>query len=121
MSPSIPVVNSVTLVGRLARDPVTRSLSDGRTVCDLRLAVGGVGDTPPLFIDVTSFGKPAEACSRYLSKGREVAVEGRLAYREWTAQDGSKRSKHSVIGRVQFGARRRGSNAAPAQDEEATA
>lgn len=99
-------VNSVTLVGHLTRDPELRYLPDGRAVCDMRLAVNGSGDSAVVFIDVTSFGKPAEACAQYLTRGREVAVTGRLAYHQWQAPDGSSRSKHSVIGRVHFGRRR---------------
>jgi single-strand DNA-binding protein len=55
------------------------------------------------FIDVATFGGGAEACAAYLVRGRQVAVTGRLVYREWEAEDGSKRSKHQVIGRVAFG------------------
>ncbi len=102
MSTQAPAVNSVTLVGNLTADPVLKQLDDERSVCQLRLAVN---DQPeqPLFIDVATFGAQAEACARYLSKGRAVAVTGRVAYREWEAEDGSKRSRHSVVGRVQFG------------------
>jgi single-strand DNA-binding protein len=97
-----PNLNSVTLVGQLTSDPVLRSLPDGRSVCDLRLAVNDRREQP-LFIDVATFGPGADACAEYLSKGRAVAVTGRLVYREWKAKDGSKRSKHQVVGRVSFG------------------
>lgn len=102
MSTSAPNLNSVTLVGQLTGDPELRSLPDGRSVCNLRLAVNDQRDQP-LFIDVATFGAGAEACAEYLSKGRSVGVTGRLVLREWQAKDGSKRSKHSVIGRVSFG------------------
>ena len=105
MSTSAPNVNQVTLVGHLTADPVLRSLPDGRSVCDMRLAVNDQRDQPPLFIDVASFGASADACAKYLAKGRAIAVTGRLVYREWEADDGSKRSKHQVIGRVRFGGR----------------
>ena len=105
MSTSAPAVNNVTLVGNLTTDPVLRNLPDGRSVCDLRLAVNDQRDQPPLYIDVATFGAAAEACAKYLGKGRAIAVTGRLVYREWEAEDGTKRSKHSVIGRVRFGAR----------------
>jgi single-strand DNA-binding protein len=110
MSSTTPV-NSVTLAGRLTRDPQLRYLPNGRPVCDMRLAVNGSGDAVT-FIDVATFGKPAEACAQYLSKGREVAVTGSLVYRQWQAPDGWQRSKHSVIGRVQFGPQRRRTGAA---------
>jgi single-strand DNA-binding protein len=59
-------------------------------------------DQPPLFIDVATFGPAADAWAEYLSKGRVIAVTGRLVYREWE-KDGVKRSKHQVVGRVRFG------------------
>jgi len=103
MSTTPPNVNTVTLVGQLTGDPVLRQLPDGRSVCDLRLAVNHQRDQPPLFIDVATFGPGADACAEYLAKGRAVAVTGRLVYHEWQADDGSKRSKHQVVGRVTFG------------------
>jgi single-strand DNA-binding protein len=105
MSTIAPQVNNVTLVGNLTSDPVLRSLPDGRSVCDLRVAVNDQRDQPPLYIDVATFGASAEACAKYLAKGRAIGVTGRLTYREWEAEDGSKRSKHQVIGRVRFGGR----------------
>jgi single-strand DNA-binding protein len=103
MSTIPPNVNVVTLVGQLTSDPELRSLPDGRSVCDLRVAVNDQRDQPPLFVDVATFGGGAEACAAYLTRGSAVGVTGRLVYSEWKAQDGSKRSKHQVVGRVQFG------------------
>jgi len=105
MSTSAPNINSITLVGNLTTDPVLRALPDGRSVCDMRLAVNDQREQPPLYIDVATFGASAEACAKYLAKGRSIAVTGRLTYREWEADDGSKRSKHQVTGRVRFGGR----------------
>jgi single-strand DNA-binding protein len=119
MSTQAPAVNSVALVGNLTSDPELRSLPDGRSVCDMRLAVNDQPDQPPLFIDVATFGASAEACAKYLGKGRAIAVTGRLVYREWEAQDGSKRSKHSVIGRVRFGGRPDDGEASESGDENA--
>lgn len=103
MSTTAPSVNAVTLVGHLTADPVLRPIDENRKVCDMRLAVNDQKDRPPLFIDVATFGNQAEACAKYLTKGRAVAVTGRLIYREWVADDGTRRSKHAVVGRVQFG------------------
>jgi single-strand DNA-binding protein len=100
---SAPNINSVTLVGQLTADPELRSLPDGRSVCDLRLAVNDQRDKPALFVDVATFGPGADACAEHLSKGRQVGVIGRLIYSEWEAEDGPKRSKHSVVGHVAFG------------------
>src|SRR5947209_8501818 len=71
---SAPNVNSVTLVGQLTDDPVLRAMPDGRSVCDLRLAVNDHRDKPALFIDVATFGAGADACAEHLCKGGSVAV-----------------------------------------------
>ena len=95
-------MNNVALVGRLTRDPELRSMNGSdRSVCDLRIAVDN-GKHDPTFVDVSTFDKSAEACAEHLSKGRQVAVDGRLVYNEWEAEDGGKRSKHSIVGRVEF-------------------
>ena len=111
MSASAPTVNQVTLVGNLTADPVLKQLDDDRKVCQLRVAVN---DQPgqPMFIDVATFGAQADACAKYLAKGRAVAVTGRLVYREWEADDGTRRSRHHIVGRVQFGGRLNGDEAA---------
>ena len=102
MSASAPAVNSVTLVGNLTADPILKQLDEDRKVCQLRLAVNDQKGQPPLFIDVATFGAQADACARYLAKGRAVAVTGRLIYREWD-DNGTRRSRHHIVGRVQFG------------------
>ena len=117
-------MNSLNLTGRLTKDPELRSLPDNRPVCDLRIATDSPGDNGPLYLDIATFDKQAQACAEYLSKGREIAFSGRLVYREWTADDGSRRSKHSAIGRVEFiGSRPNGSQpssqAQPAQGQPA--
>ena len=93
-------MNSVDLTGRLTRDPELTERG-GKSVCDLRLAVDN-GQYEPTYVDVTTFDGQAEACARYLRKGRQVAVSGRLVFRQWEAEDGSRRSRHSVVGRVEF-------------------
>ena len=95
MSASAPAVNQVTLVGNLTADPVIKQLDEDRKVCQLRLAVNDVKDQP-MFIDVATFGAQAEACAKYLTKGRAVAVTGRLVYREWD-ENGTRRSRHHSV------------------------
>ncbi|MGH2986238.1 MAG: single-stranded DNA-binding protein [Solirubrobacterales bacterium] len=116
-------MNAINLIGRLTRDPELRSMPDNRSVCELRLAVDNGVDSQgekrdPLYIDVSTFDRQADACAEHLSKGRQVAVSGRLVYREWEAEDGSKRSKHSVIGRVEFLSKPRSSSADNGSDAE---
>ncbi len=102
-SASAPAVNSATLVGNLTTDPVLKPLDGDRKVCQLRMAVNDQKDQPPMFIDIAAFGAQADACAKYLTKGQAIAVTGRLVYREWEAQDGTRPSRHHVVGRVQFG------------------
>jgi single-strand DNA-binding protein len=87
----------------LTADPVVKQLDGDVKVCNMRLAVNDRKDKPPLFIDVATFENP-DACAQYLTKGQAVAVTGRLVYREWD-ENGTRRSKHAVIGSVKFGAR----------------
>lgn len=97
-------LNRVTLVGRLTRDPELRHSNGGNAICSIRLAVstrardaaGEWGDRPNYF-DVTVFGRQAESAHTYLAKGRRIGVDGRLSWREWEAQDGSKRQTVEVV------------------------
>ena len=109
-------MNTATLTGRLTRDPELRELPEGDiVVCDIRIAVEGMGRGRDAgFIDVSVFGKPGEAAARVLSKGWLVAVDGRLAFREWEASGGGRRSAHSIVGNVEFLAAPRGDDDEPA-------
>jgi single-strand DNA-binding protein len=110
-------INRVIITGNLTRDPELRSLQSGTSVCKLRVAVNSrrkdqSGDwvDKPNYFDVTVWGAQGENCATYLSKGRPVAVEGRLDWREWEAQDGSKRQSVEIIAdSVQFLGSRDGS------------
>jgi single-strand DNA-binding protein len=103
-------INRVVLVGNLTRDPELRHTPSGTAVCSLRLAVNtrrrdetGQWTDKPNYFDVTVWGGQAESCSQFLSKGRPVGIDGRLEWREWEAQDGSKRQAVEVIAEnVQF-------------------
>ena len=103
-------MNSINVTGRLTRDPELRTLPNGTSVCDMRLAVDGLGrNNETGYIDVASFGASAEAAARILTQGWLVAVDGRLEYREWESDD-VKRSAYSVVGRVEFLAAPRGAD-----------
>ena len=103
-------INRVVLVGNLTRDPELRTTPGGTSVCKLRLAVNsrtkgadGQWADKPNYFDVTVWGNQAESCAQYLSKGRPVGVDGRLDWREWDAQDGTKRQAVEIIAEsVQF-------------------
>ena len=104
-------INRVVLTGNLTRDPELRSTPSGTSVCGLRVAcntrrkdASGQWVDKPNFFDVTVWGAQGENCAQYLSKGRPVAIDGRLEWREWEAKDGSgKRQSVDIIAdSVQF-------------------
>lgn len=102
-------INRVVVSGNLTRDPELRSLQSGSSVCKLRLAVntrrkGSSGDweDKPNYFDVTVWGAQGENCAKYLSKGRPVAIDGRLEWSEWESE-GQKRQKVEIVAdSVQF-------------------
>jgi len=112
-------VNVVVVTGNLTRDPELRHTGGGMAICELRVAVNSSrkdGQTgqwvdKPNYFDVKVWGAQGENCANYLSKGRPVAVEGRLDWSEWEAKDGSgKRQKVEIVAnRVQFLGSRDGS------------
>jgi single-strand DNA-binding protein len=103
-------INVVVLTGNLTRDPELRSTPSGTPVCSLRIATNtrrkdasGQWIDKPNYFDVTVWGAQGENCSRFLSRGRPVAVEGRLEWREWDTQNGEKRQAVEIIANsVQF-------------------
>ena len=104
-------INRVVLVGNLTRDPELRHTPSGTAVCSLRLAVntrrkdGATGEwtEKPNYFDVTVWGNQGENCAQYLAKGRPVAIDGRLEWREWEAADEQRRQAVSVVAEsVQF-------------------
>ena len=103
-------INRVVVSGNLTRDPELRSTPGGTSVCSLRIAVNsrrkdesGNWVDKPNYFDVTVWGAQGENCAQYLAKGRPVAVDGRLDWREWEAKDGSKRQSVDIIAdSVQF-------------------
>ena len=104
-------INRVVLVGNLTRDPELRNTPSGMSVCSLRIAVNtrrkdnttGQWTEKPNYFDVTVWGQQGENSAQYLSKGRPVAIDGRLDWREWQTQDGQKREAVEIVAEsVQF-------------------
>ena len=111
-------INRVTITGNLTADPELRHTPSGTAVCQLRVAVNGRRKDQsgqwvdkPNYFNVTVWGAQGENASNYLSKGRPVAVDGRLDWREWEAKDGSgkRQSVEIVADNVQFLGSRDGS------------
>jgi single-strand DNA-binding protein len=104
-------VNKVILIGRLTRDPETRTFSNGGKVAKFGFAVSnrkknaqtGQWEDVPMFIDCEAFnrgefGKQADLVEQYLAKGRQVYLEGRLELDQWDDKTtGQKRSKHKLV------------------------
>jgi single-strand DNA-binding protein len=95
--------NKIFLMGNLTRDPQLSYLPSQTAVVEFGLAVNrrwtgrdGEKKEETCFVDCKAFGRPAENINKYLSKGRPVFVEGRLTFDSWTAQDGTRRSRHRV-------------------------
>jgi single-strand DNA-binding protein len=95
-------LNKVVLIGNLTRDPELRYTASGSAMTKFGLAMnrkyksGEEWKEEVTFVDITVWGKQAENCSEYLSKGRSVCVDGRLNFSQWETDDGQKRSKLDV-------------------------
>jgi single-strand DNA-binding protein len=98
-------INRVVLTGNLTRDAELKQTPGGMAIVKIRLAVNdrrknastGQWEDSPNYIDVTMFGSRGEAVSRFLTKGKQIAVEGKLRWREWESQAGEKRSAIEVV------------------------
>lgn len=97
-------LNKVMIIGRLTRDPELRSIPSGQAVASVGVATGrvwtdkeGQRQQQTEFHNVVLWRRLAEIASQYLHKGSKVYIEGRLQTREWTGQDGNKRTRTEVV------------------------
>ena len=96
-------MNKVYLIGNLTRDPEMRSTQSGVPVCNFSIAVNRrfrnqqTGQQETDFFNIVAWRQLAELCSRFLAKGRKVAVSGSIQTRTYEAQDGSKRSAFDIV------------------------
>ncbi len=103
-------INHVVLVGRLTRDPELSYTPSGTAVCRFSIAVNrtsgpGTDDdgSGTSYFNIVTWNKTAEICKEYLSKGKQVGIDGRLQQRRWEGQDGIKRSTIEIVAtNVQF-------------------
>jgi len=102
-------VNVVVITGNLTRDPELRHTEAGTPVCNMGVAVNGRRKNAheewvdkPNYFDVTVWGARGESCAEHLAKGRPVAVEGRLDWREYTKDDEKRQRVEIVANSVQF-------------------
>lgn len=95
-------MNSVHLIGRATHDPRSTTLNDGTAVATFRLAVDRPGDGAD-FVTIEAWDRVAKTVARYLTRGRRVAVEGRLRHNEWTDPHGKRAQRLFVVANhVQF-------------------
>lgn len=97
-------LNRVMIIGRLTRDPELRSLPSGKSVASFTVATGrqwtdasGQKQKSSEFHNVVCWGKLGETAGHYLHKASRIYVEGRLQTRDWTGQDGVKRTRTEII------------------------
>ena len=96
-------MNIVALIGNLASEVELKDVGEDRQVATFLLAVNRLGKDEADFVRTSTWSKQAETCARYLSKGKQVAVEGRLRSKSWEDSDGKRRSALEVVAhRVQF-------------------
>jgi single-strand DNA-binding protein len=96
-------VNVVTLIGRLATDVDLREVGDGRKVASFLLAINRPATDDADFVGISVWERQAEICAEHLSKGRRVAIDGRLRSRSWETPAGEKRRAVEVVAhRVDF-------------------
>jgi single-strand DNA-binding protein len=108
---SIVNINRVVLTGNLTRDPELRTTHSGTSVCSLRVAStaqrkssdGETYEDKPNYFNITVWGARGETAAQFLSKGRPVAIDGRLDWRQWEADDGTKHNAVDIVAdSVQF-------------------
>ncbi len=98
-------LNKIFLIGRLTRDPESRALPSGQTVSNFGLATNRVWTNPDTkekqeqteFHNIVAFGRLADICNQYLSKGSLIMIEGRIQTRSWQNQDGDTKYRTEVI------------------------
>jgi single-strand DNA-binding protein len=102
-------INRVVLTGNLTRDPELRNTPSGTPVCSLRVAcntrrknASGEWADQPNYFDVTVWGAQGANCARYLAKGRPVAIDGRLEWREYDSEHGKRQAIEIIADAVQF-------------------
>lgn len=93
-------MNIIAITGRLGRDPVSKQLGDGKTVCSFSVAVTGRKGDPTLWLEIRCWDKLGANCQKFLAKGRQVNVVGEMRAEEWTGRDGEKRKEIRVTART---------------------
>ena len=102
------MLNTITIQGRLTRDPELRYTDSQKPVCNFTLAVDRDREAPCDFIDVVAWNAIADFVNKYFRKGQMMLVTGRLQTRKWEGRDGDKHTAYEVVAdRVYFGEAKR--------------
>ena len=97
------MLNRISIMGRLVRDPELRHTQSGIPVCSFTIACDrdfkdkATGEKVTDFVDIVTWRATAELASKYLSKGRMIVIDGRLQLRDWTDRDGNKRRSAEIL------------------------
>ena len=117
------MLNKIVTIGRLTRDPEIRYTQSGKAVCTFSIAVDdGYGENKKAyFFPVVVWGKPAETCGKSLTKGRKVAVTGKLTTRQYENNEGKKLTVFEIVadafGGVEFLGKKQGGSQSNEIDE----
>ncbi len=121
-------LNRAQLIGNVTRDPEVRNTPTGQTVASFGIATNaqwtdtqGQRQTRTEFHNIVAWGKLAEICQQYLTKGKKIFLEGRIQTREWEAQDGQKRTRTEIVAENMIMLDRGGSDGAPRMPSSAPA
>jgi len=87
------VLNRLTAIGNLTRDPELKKVSDSMCVCKFSIAINNVIKKSVVYLDVECWNKTAINCNKFLNKGSSVSIDGRLELNQWQGKNGEKRSK----------------------------
>jgi single-strand DNA-binding protein len=111
------MLNKVSLIGNLGKDPETKYTASGLAICSFSLATTEKikGEATTEWHKIVSFGKLAEICGEYLTKGKQVYIEGKIQTREWEDKNGVKRSTTEIVANEMRMLGSRGDGERPAQ------
>jgi single-strand DNA-binding protein len=96
-------MNKYIALGNLTKDPIFKELKNESKVCDFSIAINNKANNSVFYIDIETWNNVAENCKRFLSKGRKVLIEGRLASSNWKSKQGENRTRtYCIADRVTF-------------------
>lgn len=88
--------NTIITLAHLVKDPEIKQTQSGKSVCTMRICVSENQAKTKCFIDCEAWDKTAEACAKFMKKGREIMVEGELCMSSWTNKEGATQSRHYI-------------------------